>query len=73
MDNNSLILVFILLFEGIVSEGAFSLILYASCLGLAALNVSKIRTPKLSGNPNNVRILAAYTLGITAFCLWKLL
>lgn len=73
MDNNSLILVFIFLFEGIVSEGVFSLVLYASCLGLAALNVSKIKTPKLSGNPNNVRILAAYTLGISAFCLWKLL
>ena len=42
-------------------------------LGLAALNVSQIKTPKLSGNPVNVFILAAYTLGITAIYGWKLL
>ena len=30
------------------------------------LNVSEIKTPKLSGNPRNVYLLGAYTLGITA-------
>ena len=73
LDNNSIILVFIFLFEGISSEGVFSVILYASGLGLAALNVSQIKTPKLSGNPINVLILAAYTLGMTAVYGWKLL
>jgi hypothetical protein len=48
-------------------------ILYASCLGLAALNVSQIKTPKLSGNPINVYILAIYTLGMTGIYSWKLL
>ena len=73
LDNNSIILVFIFLFEGVFSQGIFSIILYASALGLAALNVSQIKTPKLSGNPVNVFILAIYTLGITAIYGWKLL
>ena len=65
LDNNSIILVFIFLFEGIFSGGVFSVILYISGLGLAALNVSEIKTPKLSGNPINVFILAIYKLGMT--------
>jgi len=73
LDNNNIFLVFIFLFEGIFSHGIFSIILYASGLGLAALNVSQIKTPKLSGNPVNVFILAAYTIGVTAIYGWKLL
>lgn len=73
LDNNNILLVFIFLFEGVFSHGIFSVILYASGLGLAALNVSQIKTPKLSGNPVNVFMLAAYTLGITAIYGWKLL
>jgi phosphatidylserine synthase len=73
LDNNSIILVSIFLLEGVFSGGIFTVILYASGLGLAALNVSQIKTPKLSGNPVNVYILAIYTLGITAIYGWKLL
>ena len=73
IDNNNIILVFIFLFEGFFSQGTFSVILYASGLGLAALNVSQIKTPKLSGNPVNVLILAIYTLGITVLHGWNLL
>jgi CDP-diacylglycerol--serine O-phosphatidyltransferase len=73
IDNNNIALVFIFLFEGLFSSGVFSVILYASCLGLAALNVSQIKTPKLSGNPVNVFFLAAYTLGMTVIYGWKLL
>ncbi|ORU93641.1 MAG: CDP-alcohol phosphatidyltransferase [Cycloclasticus sp. symbiont of Bathymodiolus heckerae] len=73
LDNNSLILVFIFLFEGMFNEGSFSVVLYFSGLGLAALNVSQIKTPKLSGNSVNVYILAIYTLGITAIYGGKLL
>lgn len=73
LDNNNIFLVFIFLFEGFFSHGIFSVILYASGLGLAALNVSQIKTPKLSGNPVNVFILAAYTIGITVIYGWKLL
>ncbi|NOQ93970.1 MAG: CDP-alcohol phosphatidyltransferase [Methylophaga sp.] len=73
LDNNSLILVFIFLFEGLFSEGSFSIVLYISGVGLAALNVSQIKTPKLSGNPVNVYILAFYTFAITAIYGWKLI
>jgi len=73
LDNNNILLVFIFLFEGIFSQGVFSVILYVSGLGLAALNVSQIKTPKLSGNPINVIILAAYTIGMTAIYGLKLL
>ena len=72
MDNNSLILVLVFLFEGLFSEGVFSAILFACGVGLAALNVSQIKTPKLSGNQRNVYILAAYTLGMTAIYGWKI-
>ena len=51
LDNNTLLLVFIFLFESIFSQETFSVILYISCLVIAALNVSQIETPKLSGNP----------------------
>jgi phosphatidylserine synthase len=73
LDNNNIILVFIFVFESTFNQGDFSVILYASCLGLAALNVSQIKTPKLSGNPINVYILAIYTLGMTGIYSWKLL
>ncbi len=66
LDNNSLILVSVFLLNGVVSHDTFTIILYASGVILAILNVSEIKTPKLSGNPRNVYLLAAYTLGITA-------
>ena len=65
LDVNSLVLVSVFLIEAFVSHGTFALILYISGVGLAILNVSEIKTPKLSGNPRNVWILVAYTLGIT--------
>lgn len=73
LDNNSIILVFIFIFESIFSHSLFSIIFYVSALGLAALNVSQIKTPKLSGNPINVYALAAYTIVITGIYGWKLL
>ena len=73
IDNNSIALVFLFLFEGMVSTEVFSVMLYAAGLGLAALNVSQISTPKLSGKPINVVLLATYTLAISAIYGWKLL
>jgi phosphatidylserine synthase len=73
LDNNNIILVFVFLLEAILPGGIFSVVLYVTALGLAALNVSQIKTPKLSGNPRNVFLLAFYTLGITAIYAWKLL
>jgi CDP-diacylglycerol--serine O-phosphatidyltransferase len=34
------------------------------------LNVSQIKTPKLSGKPINVILLAMYTLTVTFVYLW---
>ncbi len=73
LDNNNLVLVFIFLFESVFNQEIFSVILYVSCLALASLNVSQLKTPKLSGNPINVYLLAVYTFGITSAYAWKLL
>ncbi len=73
IDNNSLVLVFLFLVESAFSQFSFSILLYSACLALAALNVSQIKTPKLSGNPVNVYLLAVYTIGLTLFYGWKLL
>lgn len=73
IDNNSLLLVFLFLFESFFSQGVFSVLFFFAGIGLAALNVSQLKTPKLSGNPVNVVLLAIYTLSISAFFGWKLL
>lgn len=73
LDNNNIALVFIFLFESLFAEGLFSVILYTSIVGLAALNVSQLKTPKLSSNRKNVYRLAFYTLVITGVYAWKLL
>jgi len=73
LDNNSIILVFIFIFESFFSQEIFTVILYLSTLVLARLNVSEIKTPKLSGNPINVYILAFYIIFITSVYGWKLL
>ena len=73
LDVNSLVLVFVFLLEGFVSSEIFIIVLYITGVGLAILNVSEIKTPKLSGNPRNVWILAAYTLSITAIYGYQLI
>jgi len=73
IDNNSIILVFIVMFAGYFERPTFAIILAVCGLCLAGLNVSQIKTPKLSGNPVNVVILATYTLGVTLFYGWSLL
>lgn len=73
IDNNSIFIVFVFLFEGWFNGGLFSVILPVVGLGLAFLNVSQIKTPKLSGNPVNVFILSAYTIGVTLIYGWKIL
>lgn len=70
-DNNAIILVFVFLLESVISTTAFTVVLYITILGLAALNVAPIRTPKLSGRWYYV--LALYTLVITLTYSWLLL
>ena len=73
IDNNSISLVFIVMFAGNFERPTFAIILAISALCLAVLNVSQIKTPKLSGNPVNVAFLALYTLLATLFYSWSLL
>ena len=73
LDNNNIALVFIFLFESVFPHEVFTVVLYISALGLAALNVSQIKTPKFSGVPRNVYLLAFYTVAITGTYGWKLL
>ncbi len=73
LDNNSLAIVFIFLFEQWLSAGAFAVFLYVSCVCLAILNISSIKTPKLSGSPKMVYCLAAYTITITLIYGWKMI
>ncbi len=73
LDNNNLVLVFIFLFDGLFPYEIFLTILSCSALGLAVLNISQIKTPKHSGEPRNVYLLAFYTLGITTIYGWRLL
>lgn len=73
IDNNSIFFVFLFMFAGFFDQSVFAIILAVAGLCLAALNVSQIKTPKLSGNPVNVVFLATYTLAVTAIYGWKLL
>lgn len=73
MDNNSLIIVFMFAFESLVSESIAAIALLILCVFLAGLNVSPIKTPKLSGNPRNVYLLTAYIFGVTGFYGWHLI
>jgi CDP-diacylglycerol---serine O-phosphatidyltransferase len=70
LDNNNIILVFIFIFEGWIGE-SFSMILLLLSLLIAVLNISQIKTPKLSSNPINVYLLGSYTVLITCFFYWK--
>ncbi|MCC5021935.1 MAG: CDP-alcohol phosphatidyltransferase family protein [Candidatus Synoicihabitans palmerolidicus] len=73
LDNNSLILVGIFTLESRFSPGMFAPVLTTAGLVLAALNVSQLQTPKLSGNPINVLLLATYTVVITGILGWQLI
>lgn len=73
LDNNNIALVFIFIFENVFPHEIFTVILFVTALGLAALNVSQIKTPKFSGVPRNVYLLTFYTFGITGIYGWKLL
>jgi len=72
LDNNSILLVALFLLEGVIPDGVFTAVFCVVALALAALNVSQIKTPKLSGNPRNVVLLAFYTVGISVLYICKM-
>ncbi len=49
LDNNTIVLAFVFLFEGLVDRDMFTVILYTTLMALAAMNVAPVRTPKLPG------------------------
>ena len=70
VDNNGIILAFVCLFDGAFSKTIFSVIIYAICMCIAALNVAPIRTPKFTGRW--FYVLTVYALGLTAIYGWIL-
>ena len=71
LDNNVIILVFVFLFNGVISQTAFSVFLYILLMVLAAFNVASIKTPKFAGRWYYALIL--YTLVITVIYSRQLL
>jgi len=71
IDNNGIFLVLIFIFNGFISTSSFTVLLYITILTLAALNVSSIRTPKLSSGGWYYAIVF-YTFAITLFFGWQL-
>jgi len=71
LDNNVIILVFVFLLDGLISQTAFSVFLYILLMLLAALNVASIKTPKFAGRWYYVLIL--YSVVITMIYGWQLL
>lgn len=71
IDNNGTLLVFLFLFDGVLSPAAFGPVLYALLMVIAILNVAPIKTPKFNGRW--YYILTAYTLAVTFIYGWKLL
>ena len=67
IDNNSIILVFVFMFAGQFDQSVFSIFLGFIGTCLAILNISQLKTPKLSGKPINVAFLVIYTLSVSVF------
>ena len=71
VDNNGIILAFVFLFESVLNQTFFSVIIYIIVVAMAILNVAPIRTPKFTGRW--VYVLTAYVFGLTAIFGWILL
>ena len=70
LDTNVLVLALLFVFEPLVGQAAFAIVLYVALLLLAALNVAPIATPKLGGRWYYVVILYVLVLsGIYALQL----
>ena len=70
IDNNGIFLALLFVFNGLISDSAFTIVLYIVILALAVLNVAPIKTPKMSSNWYYG--IVAYTLILTVFFGWQL-
>lgn len=71
IDNNGIFLVLFFVLNNLISVSVFTSLLYVLIVTLAALNVSSIRTPKLSGGGWYYGIIT-YTFVATLFYGWQL-
>lgn len=71
IDNNGIFLVLFFVLNDLISVSVFTSLLYVLIVTLAALNVSSIRTPKLSGGGWYYGIIT-YTFVATLFYGWQL-
>lgn len=71
LDNNIIIMAFAFLFDGLIGQTVFSIVLYVLLMALAVLNVSPVRTPKFAGRWYYA--LIAYTLVLTVLFIRQLL
>ena len=69
-DNNMIILALVFLFNGLISQTAFTIVLYVLIVALAFLNVAPVRTPKLAGRWYYALIV--YTLVLTVIYMRQL-
>lgn len=69
LDNNIIIMVFVFLFNGLISHFAFSVFIYILLILLAALNVAPIRTPKFAGRWYYA--LIGYTVILSGLFGWQ--
>lgn len=72
IDNNGILLVLLFFIEGFISVSLFTVVLYASIVLLAVLNVAPIRTPKLSARGWYYAI-ATYAVAASLFYIWRLM
>ena len=70
IDNNIIILVFVFLFNGLISHTAFSVFIYILLMLLAAFNVAPIKTPKFAGRWYYALIV--YSIVMSVIYGWRL-
>lgn len=68
LDNNTIILVFAFLFNGLISHTAFSVFIYILLMLLATLNVAPIKTPKFAGRWYYALIVYSIVLSVIYGC-----
>lgn len=71
LDNNILVLALLFVFEPLVGQATFAIVIYAALLVLSALNVAPIETPKLGGRWYYA--VVGYALVLSGIYGWQLL
>ena len=70
LDNNVIVLVFVFLFNGLMSRAGFAVALYILLVFLAALNIAPIKTSKFGGRWYYA--IVVYTLALSVIYGWRL-